>query len=101
MSAETEKPSGQASSQTSKKNSSGVLKDTQTGWLLEPEEDHSISLDETDLASTCFNKRDFVLSPADAASGGPSDMSVTGEEDPGAALEFLVKEDCAYAGSDK
>lgn len=36
--------------------------------------------------------RDF-LSREDAAAGGPADSSVSGEEDPGAGLEALVKRD--------
>lgn len=35
-------------------------------------------------------ERDFILTRRDAAAGGPADASVTGEEDPGAGLEFLV-----------
>lgn len=36
-------------------------------------------------------ERDIVLSPQDAKAGGPAGESVTGEEDPGAGLEFLVR----------
>jgi hypothetical protein len=34
---------------------------------------------------------EYHLSPHDAAAAAPADESVTGEEDPGAGLEFLVK----------
>ena len=34
--------------------------------------------------------RDMTLSHKDAQAGSPADMSVGGEEDPGAALESLV-----------
>lgn len=37
------------------------------------------------------DERDYHLTRRDAAAGAPADESVTGEEDPGAALEFLVK----------
>lgn len=36
-------------------------------------------------------EREFHLTRRDAAAGAPADESVTGEEDPGAGLEFLVK----------
>jgi len=39
------------------------------------------------------HERDFCLSRHDAAAGGPADQSVTGEEDPGAGLEFLVNKE--------
>lgn len=42
-------------------------------------------------ASASADPRDFTLTRAEARAGGPADMSVTGEEDPGAGLEFLVK----------
>jgi hypothetical protein len=42
-----------------------------------------------------INERDFCLSRRDAASGGPAGASVTGEEDPGAGLEFLVNKENA------
>lgn len=35
--------------------------------------------------------QEFHLSRRDAAAAAPADESVTGEEDPGAGLEFLVK----------
>jgi hypothetical protein len=38
-----------------------------------------------------FHERDYQLSRRDAAAGSPPDASVTGEEDPGAGLEFLVR----------
>lgn len=38
-----------------------------------------------------FHERDCQLSRRDAAAGAPADASVTGEEDPGAGLEFLVR----------
>ena len=34
---------------------------------------------------------EYHLSPHDAAAAAPADESVTGEEDPGAGLEFLVR----------
>lgn len=34
-----------------------------------------------------------LLTKDEAASGGPADYSVTGEEDPGAGLEALVRRD--------
>lgn len=37
------------------------------------------------------DERDYHLNRRDAAAGAPADASVTGEEDPGAGLEFLVK----------
>lgn len=37
--------------------------------------------------------RDFTLTRREARAGGPADMSVTGEEDPGAGLEFLVQKE--------
>lgn len=37
------------------------------------------------------DERDYQLNRRDAAAGAPADASVTGEEDPGAGLEFLVK----------
>ncbi len=42
-------------------------------------------------APPCHHERDYRLSRRDAAAGAPADASVTGEEDPGAGLEFLVK----------
>jgi hypothetical protein len=38
-----------------------------------------------------FHERDYQLSRRAAAAGSPSDASVTGEEDPGSGLEFLVR----------
>jgi hypothetical protein len=38
-----------------------------------------------------FHERDYQLTRRDAAAGAPADASVTGEEDPGAGLEFLVR----------
>lgn len=38
-----------------------------------------------------FHERDYQLNRRDAAAGAPADESVTGEEDPGAGLEFLVR----------
>lgn len=53
----------------------------------EPSSDNS-----TEAAQTTPEvDRDFFLTPHDAEAGGPADASVTGEEDPGAGLEFLVK----------
>ena len=37
------------------------------------------------------NEPSYYLSRRDAAAAAPTDVSVTGEEDPGAGLEFLVK----------
>lgn len=37
------------------------------------------------------DEREYHLTPSDAAAAAPVDTSVTGEEDPGAGLEFLVK----------
>lgn len=36
------------------------------------------------------DEREYHLTRRDAAAGAPADESVTGEEDPGAGLEFLV-----------
>lgn len=38
-----------------------------------------------------FHQRDCKLNRRDAAAGAPADVSVTGEEDPGSGLEFLVR----------
>lgn len=38
-------------------------------------------------------ERDLVLTRRDAAAGGPADALVTGEEDPRAGLEFLVRKE--------
>lgn len=37
------------------------------------------------------NNRDLLLPEDQAEAGSPSNYSVSGEEDPGAGLEFLVK----------
>lgn len=37
------------------------------------------------------DESEYHLSPRDAAAAAPADESVTGEEDPGAGLEFLVR----------
>lgn len=44
-----------------------------------------------DPLSDEFHQRDYQLNRRDAAAGAPADASVTGEEDPGAGLEFLVR----------
>lgn len=43
----------------------------------------------TDTANE--DQRDLTLTEEEAKAGAPSDESVTGEEDPGVGLEFLVK----------
>lgn len=45
----------------------------------------------SDPFSDEFHQRDYQLNRRDAAAGAPADASVTGEEDPGAGLEFLVR----------
>lgn len=38
-------------------------------------------------------KRTRLLDPEEAEAGGPAEIAVCGEEDPGSALEFLVDEE--------
>lgn len=38
-------------------------------------------------------KRKRLLDPEEAEAGGPAEIAVCGEEDPGSALEFLVDEE--------
>jgi hypothetical protein len=45
----------------------------------------------TDPLCDEFHERNYQLNRRDAAAGAPADASVTGEEDPGAGLEFLVR----------
>lgn len=45
--------------------------------------------------------RDMTLSHKDAQAGSPADVSVGGEEDPGAALESLVVTEDAQTGAMK
>jgi len=47
--------------------------------------------DETQAAPEPHN-RDMTLSHKDAQAGGPGDISIGGEEDPGVGLESLVEE---------